>query len=212
MIAPLMPCGDAMRTRAEAHASLPFHAAVPGTCNHRQVSDSEAERARSRIHSDVSWLAEILRHHDVHLKDVTAERFNGNYSAATARCGDRLLRIRVGRQTPTKSGHFVATWQRDHTDRPVPYQDGDGVAALVVVVRQGLRSGAFVFTRAEMRTFGLVALDGTGGKNGFRVYPAWSHPESDRGQRTMLAQSSTFFDLGDSSEARAAFASKVAEI
>lgn len=103
------------------------------------------------IHPDVTWLVDVLGRHGLDLRDLATEGTNDGYGAATAHCRDSVVRLRVGRTTPKKPGHFVAAWRRDLDDRPVPLDDGDGTAALIVIARRDPDAGVFVLTRPKMR-------------------------------------------------------------
>ncbi len=57
--------------------------------------------------------------------------------------------------------------------------------------------GAFVFPSEVLASRGVVAVDGAGGKRGFRVYPPWSEVTSPQAATTQRWQCASFLPLTD---------------
>lgn len=123
-----------------------------------------------------------------------AEGANAEYGAAITVIGDRRVRLRVGKITPTKPGHFVAVWQRAADGSTIPYgaEDAD---ALLLSVREGAGHGVFLLDRATMVDRGIVSVSGAGGKRGFRVYSPWSEVKTAQALRSQRWQCERFVDL-----------------
>ncbi|WP_244285945.1 MepB family protein [Cryobacterium zongtaii] len=128
--------------------------------------------------------------------DIDIDIDNADYGAAVARIGTRRLRFRVGRVTPRKVGLFVAVWRRSPTGSTEPFPVDD-VDHLVILTREGLHSGQFVFPRSALQRHGIVSVAGQGGKRGFRVYPPWSRTSNAQAIRTQAWQGAFFLDTSD---------------
>ncbi|MET3568163.1 hypothetical protein ABIC47_003679 [Leifsonia sp. 563] len=121
---------------------------------------------------------------------------NGGYDAAVCDTPDGLVRFRVARVTPRKTGLFVAVWRRAADGGTEPFDTGDQ-RRLVIVAREESGFGAFVFPSEVLASRGVVAVGGAGGKRGFRVYPPWSEATSPRAAATQSWQCSSFLPLTD---------------
>lgn len=109
-----------------------------------------------------------------------------------ARCGPELIRVRVGKLTPTKVGLFVAVWRRAADGSTEPFPADDAVGTLVVTAREGDQSGHFAFPASALVEHGIVSVDGVGGKRGFRVYPPWSATANRQAKLTQQWQCGFF--------------------
>lgn len=128
--------------------------------------------------------------------ELRPEAENGGYDAATCETPEGVVRFRVARVTPRKTGLFVAVWRRAAAGGTEPF-DGDDQRRLVIVVREGSGFGAFVFPRDVLTSRGVAAVDGAGGKRGFRVYPPWSQANSPQAAATQRWQCASFLSLRD---------------
>jgi hypothetical protein len=120
---------------------------------------------------------------------------NAEYGAYLFRVGDRRVRSRVARVTPTKSGLFVAVWRRAPDGSTQPHESEDGVEALAITVREAEHFGQFVFPDDALSEHGIVSVAGVGGKRGFRLYPPWSAVESRQAGRTQQWQGEYYIGL-----------------
>jgi hypothetical protein len=137
---------------------------------------------RSGIHPDVARAGSVL---GLPVAALLQEAENSDYGAATGAKDGHVTRFRVARVTPKHPGLFVAVWRRAADGGTEPFAAGDQ-QRLVVVVREGERSGFFDFPTSALVDLGVVSVEGRGGKRGFRVYPPWSTAPNRRAE---LAQS-----------------------
>ena len=128
--------------------------------------------------------------------ELRPEADNSGYGAATCETPDGLVRFRVARVTPRKTGLFVAVWRRAADGGTEPFDTSDQ-RRLVIVAREESGFGAFVFPSEVLASHGAVAVDGAGGKRGFRVYPPWSAATSPQAAATQSWQCSWFLPLAD---------------
>ena len=133
--------------------------------------------------------------------EPTPETDNAEYGAAIATSGRALIRFRAGKLTPKKVGLFVAVWRRSTNGGtepfPADHPSADDADTLVISVREGEKSGDFVFPRSALISHGIVSVNGTGGKRGFRVYPPWSLTSSRQARTTQEWQCAYFHDSSD---------------
>ena len=127
---------------------------------------------------------------------IRGEAENDGYAAAVCETADGVVRFRVARVTPTKTGLFVATWRRAADGTTEPFGAGDQ-HRLVIVTRDDGGFGAFVFPDVALAAQGVVSVGGVGGKRGFRVYPPWSVVESRQAAATQRWQCAYFLPLAD---------------
>jgi hypothetical protein len=149
------------------------------------------------VHPDVALVARLLDGLDMECSPVVSESDNAEYGAAVSAVGRSTIRFRVGKLTPTKVGLFVSVWRRAAGGSTEPFPAEDDVDALVVIVREGERLGAFVFPNEVLASRGVVSVDGAGGKRGFRVYPQWSITSNPQAARSQKWQCDRFLDMGD---------------
>lgn len=148
--------------------------------------------ATAAVHPDVASACAALGH------DASAlilEPDNLAYGGAVSRTPESTVRFRVGKVTPTKVGHFVTVWRRAANGSTEPLPAEEGVSALIVTVRDGSQSGAFVFPASALAEHGIASVRGVGGKRGFRVYPPWVEATNPQAKRTQRWQSLHFFPL-----------------
>ncbi|WP_327303349.1 MepB family protein [Streptomyces sp. NBC_01298] len=104
------------------------------------------------------------------------EAESAEYAAHVFTLDGLAVRFRAARTTPTKTGQFVTVWQRS-PDGPIrPFDVADAVDLFVVGCR-GLdptEFGQFVFPKDVLRRYGVLSVNGSGGKRAFRVYPPWA--------------------------------------
>lgn len=145
------------------------------------------------VHQDVAQVMGSFERSGMVFEAPLGEVSNVEYGAAMAGVGSATVRFRVGKLTPTKAGLFVALWRRAAAGsaEPFPVEEVD---ALVIAVREGVRFGAFVFSKAVLVERGIVSVDGVGGKRGFRIYPPWSAVTSRQAERSQSWQCDSFLE------------------
>ncbi|KJY40665.1 MULTISPECIES: MepB family protein [unclassified Streptomyces] len=101
------------------------------------------------------------------------EAESAEYAAHAFVLDGRRVRFRAARTTPTKVGQFVTVWKRSARGPIAPFDVADPVDLIVISSHDGEGFGQFVFPMDALRRNGVVSVDGSGGKRGFRVYPPW---------------------------------------
>ncbi|MFD1551968.1 MepB family protein [Putridiphycobacter roseus] len=106
----------------------------------------------------------------------------------------------IGRQakiTPTKTGQFVTSWQRNKDGITEPFNEASGIDFLVIHVIKAGKMGQFIFPLARLIQKGIIHSATKAGKRGFRVYPPWDETTSKQAQKTQAWQLLYFVDLSD---------------
>ncbi|MFK0044164.1 MepB family protein [Streptomyces sp. NPDC090741] len=107
------------------------------------------------------------------------------YAAHEFTLDGRAVRFRAAKTTPTKVGQFVTVWKRSPGGPIQPFDTADRVDLVVISCHDDEGFGQFVFPVDALRRHGVVSVDGSGGKRGFRVYPPWvatANRQADRAQ------------------------------
>jgi hypothetical protein len=128
------------------------------------------------------------------------ESENAAYGGYFFRLGDYGVRFRIAKITPKKKGFFVTCWRRAGDGSTKPFESEHCGDLLIVSVRSDLEFGQFVFSRQVLVEYGLVSVNGQGGKRGFRVYPPWEDVESRQARRTQAWQCKYFLNLRNASD------------
>lgn len=124
------------------------------------------------------------------------EEQNSDYESATVMLGEDRWRMRTARVTPKKQGAFVAVWQREVNGETGPFASDEGVAGLMVFVRDEQHGlGMFRFTSTHLEQLGITRSATKPGKRGFRVYPSWCTGLNTQAARTQRAQVPAFLLL-----------------
>ncbi len=144
------------------------------------------------------------------LKSVQEEKQNAKYGAGTFQLSSKTVRFRVARITPTKTGQFVAFWEKDENTNNQPYSYAEAPDLLVITAFKSDREfGQFVFPKEVLLTQNILKSTSTTGKMAIRVYPSWDIPTSKQAIKTQEWQLPYFFDL---SIPENAFKEKIAEL
>lgn len=122
---------------------------------------------------------------------VTPEAQNSDYESGLVEIDGETWHMRTARNTPTKSGAFVAFWQRDEHGKTVPFDGDDPAAGLLVFVEQEQRRGVFRFTSGQLAAMGITSGKKVG-KRGFRVYPSWCRGLNAQAMATQRTQAPAF--------------------
>ena len=153
------------------------------------------------IHPDLGEAQRLMKLLGRECSQPTPEADNAEYGAAIATSGRALIRFRAGKLTPKKVGLFVAVWRRSPGGGtepfPADHPSADDANTLVISVREEEKSGHFVFPGSAMISHGIVSVNGTGGKRGFRVYPPWALTTSRAARKTQEWQCAYFHDSSD---------------
>ena len=128
-------------------------------------------------------------------KNLIKESESQEYGACTFEINNRLIKFRVAKKTPTKTGQFVTFWKRIGSGRILPYDVSDLFDVLVVSVRDDGHFGQFVFPRSVLCEKDFISKEGEGGKRAMRVYPPWDITENQQAKKTQAWQLLYFFEM-----------------
>ena len=149
------------------------------------------------LHPDAARVLGTLAVEGIMFDPWLHEPENAEYGGAVIRSADVTARLRVGKATPAKAGHFVTVWRRNNDGVSAPFRDDDGVDCLMVVVTDGGRLGCFSFPTEVLRERGIVSGGRSSGKRGFRVYAPWVTVTSTQARRTQAWQTRHFREMDD---------------
>jgi hypothetical protein len=124
-----------------------------------------------------------------------AEAESADYGACSFALDGALVRFRVAKTTPTKTGQFVTLWKRLGQGPIQPFDRSDAVDYFVVSARTPYHFGQFVFPKSVLCDRGVVSVNGVGGKRALRVYPPWDTTTSRQAAATQRWQADYFLDL-----------------
>ena len=138
--------------------------------------------------------------HNLIIKELKEEIQNKQYGALRFSLNKQSVRFRVAKITPTKTGQFVAFWEKGIEGKNQAYHYNDATDLLVITCfgPQG-QWGQFVFTKDILLKHKILRTDEHKGKMGIRVYPSWDRPESDTAKKTQLWQQEYFVNLNKGS-------------
>jgi hypothetical protein len=129
------------------------------------------------------------------IENVVKETESEDYGAFDFEMNNRRIKFRVGKITPTKIGQFVTLWKRVGSGPILPYDMADPFDLFVVSVRDGERSGQFVFSKRLLCQKGVISKEGKGGKRAIRVYPPWNKTDNRQAKNTQSWQLTCFFEI-----------------
>lgn len=130
------------------------------------------------------------------LKSVQEEKQNAKYGAGIFQLSSITVRFRVANITPTKSGQFVAFWEKDENSNNQPYSYAEAPDLLVITTyKSDSEFGQFVFPKEVLFTQNILKSNSTKGKMAIRVYPSWDIPTSKQAVKTQEWQLPYFVDL-----------------
>lgn len=131
---------------------------------------------------------------------IKLEEESLEYGAAKFKLNDLNINVRTAKITPKKIGQFVAIWKRNKQGVTVPPNKADSFDLLVINVQQNDLSGQFVFPKSILLKKGIVAGEGSKGKNGIRVYPAWDKAVNKQAVKTQEWQLKYFLETSESKD------------
>lgn len=131
------------------------------------------------------------------IQNLKAEKESAEYGAAEFTLGNRRIKFRVAKVTPTKIGQFVTFWKRIGKGPILPYDDNDTFELLIVNVRAENNFGQFVFPKKVLCEKGTVSTEGKEGKRAMRVYPPWDKVDSPQARKTQGWQLKYFIDCSE---------------
>lgn len=130
------------------------------------------------------------------LKSIQEEKQNAKYGAGIFQLSSKTVRFRVANITPTKTGQFVAFWEKDENTNNQPYSYAEAPDLLVITTfKSDSEFGQFVFPKEVLFTQNILKSNSTKGKMAIRVYPSWDIPTSKQAVKTQEWQLPYFVDL-----------------
>lgn len=84
----------------------------------------------------------------------------------------RIIRSRLCKKTPKKSGYFVAFWEKELSNNR-PFLAPNSPNELAIVVIDGLNKGLFSLPKEAAITHRILTDGNQIGKMGMRFYPPW---------------------------------------
>lgn len=124
------------------------------------------------------------------------ESQNAKYGGGKFTLSSKTVRFRVAKTTPTKSGQFVAFWEKDKNNKNRAFHYNQAPELLVInCIGDNREFGQFIFPKEILLKRNILRNDTSKGKMGIRLYPAWSLPESEEALKTQAWQSEYYIDL-----------------
>lgn len=143
----------------------------------------------------------IYEPNDLNLKSVQEEQQNSKYGAGTFQIASRTVRFRVANTTPTKTGQFVAFWEKDENNKNQAYSYEEAPDLLVITTFKNDHDfGQFVFPKEILLKKNILRSHSTKGKMAIRVYPSWDSPTSKQALKTQEWQLPYFVDMSNSNK------------
>ncbi|MEK3877404.1 MepB family protein [Paenibacillus sp. FSL M7-0420] len=130
----------------------------------------------NKFHTTLAYINETLYAPAGFIADsIREEPQNAEYGAGTFQLGALSVRFRVAKITPTKTGQFVAMWEKNAERKNQAFTYADAPDFLVINTFHPVSGelGQFVFPKDLLKKHGVLATDNAPGKMAMRVYPAW---------------------------------------
>jgi hypothetical protein len=141
----------------------------------------------------VRTIADVFEPLGLVVANAVCEAESAEYSACRLWLDGREVAFREAKTTPTKIGQFVTLWKRPSPRAAiVPLDADDNISRVVVAVSNGMSRGQFVFDISVLVDFGVMSVNGRGGKRAIRVYPPWAVPTNPQAVRTQIWQLERF--------------------
>lgn len=127
--------------------------------------------------------------------DLVFETYNAEYEACCFSIGQKKIRSRLAKKTPTKKGYFVVFWEKDANNNNQPFSEDDPNDVLLVNIIDGNKQGQFVFPKELLVEQGVLKREKYKGKIAMRVYPSWEKELNTTAERTQKWQLPFFKEL-----------------
>ena len=127
--------------------------------------------------------------------ELIMETESAEYGAYTFELNGLVIRFRIAKTTPTKTGQFVTLWKRIGNGPIQPYDLSDSVDFFVISTRKDSHFGQFVFPKSALCQHNIVSIKGQGGKRAIRVYPPWDNALNKQAQKTQAWQMNYFLEI-----------------
>lgn len=132
-----------------------------------------------------------------HFTIVAYDTQNKEYEGMVLRIVDsnQLVRSRLAKKTPKKSGYFTVFWEKDTQHSNHPFHEKNFPDFLAVVVVDALQQGIFLIPRKVAAEKKIVTSARGQGKMALRFYPPWCTNLNKTARATQKWQTNYFIDL-----------------
>tara|TARA_Y100000588_G_C14027966_1_gene827318 strand:+ start:434 stop:1000 length:567 start_codon:yes stop_codon:yes gene_type:complete len=120
---------------------------------------------------------------------------SSEYYACCFNLNDFIVRFRVAKITPSKTGQFVTLWKRLNKGPIQPFDSNDAIDFFIINARKDDHSGQFIFPKSVLCQHDVLSINGHGGKRAIRVYPPWDITASKQAQNTQKWQQRYFLEI-----------------
>jgi len=131
------------------------------------------------------------------ISDVKEEVQNSEYGAGVFQLNEKLVRFRVAKITPNKTGQFVVFWEKDKNGKNQAFSYEKAPDLLVINTFTEHKFGQFVFPKEILIKQNILKTTDTKGKMAMRVYPGWEKPISKQAIKTQKWQLDYFIEIDD---------------
>lgn len=149
------------------------------------------------FHTALAHLNKIIyKPNQLFVESIREEKQNAAYGAGAFRLSSKKVRFRVAKITPTKTGQFVAFWEKDENYKNQPYSYEEALDLLVITTfKNENECGQFIFSKEVLFEQNILRSSTTTGKMAMRVYPSWDSPTSKQAMKTQQWQLPYFIDM-----------------
>lgn len=139
----------------------------------------------------------IYTPNNMEISNILEEKQNSKYSALTFNINNISARFRISNTTPTKSGQFVAFWQKNTylSNEAFYYENAPDILIVTCIDNNNL--GQFIFPKDILLRENILKSKNTSGKMGLRIYPTWDVPTTKQGLQSQKWQCEYFIDLSN---------------
>lgn len=129
------------------------------------------------------------------LIQLEIEPESSDYSACSFQLNSLIIKFRVAKITPKKTGQFVTLWKRNEKGITCPYHIHDDFDFFIIVAEHDAHLGLFIFPKEVLHQNKIVSDNEKEGKRGIRVYPSWDVATNKQAIKTQNWQLHYFLDL-----------------
>jgi hypothetical protein len=131
------------------------------------------------------------------IKAVREEAQNSDYGAGIFQLNSKSVRFRVAKITPTKTGQFVAFWEKDGDNKNQAFSYEKATDLLVINTFASNHFGQFVFPKEVLVKQNILKTAAAKGKMAIRVYPGWENPTNKQAVDTQKWQLEYFAGMSN---------------
>ncbi|MFD0618668.1 MepB family protein [Paenibacillus sp. GCM10027629] len=126
----------------------------------------------------------------IKINSIREETQNSEYGAGIFQLDSISVRFRVAKITPTKTGQFVAFWEKDfdNKNQAFSYENAPDLLVINTFTKNNHDFGQFVFPKELLLRQNILKTATSKGKMAIRVYPSWDTPTSKQAIATQKWQ------------------------